>query len=464
MILSLLLAQAAPVASTPQTPPAGPGALGRDDTAPAGTAPQGVTLPRATETDIRVPVSAAAGNTDAGGLDRGAAVSSARGQTVASRRRPEFDPAGIRGGAFVFYPEVATTVGYDSNVYRQPSGSSDAFGRLRGTLRIQSDLPRHALALDAFVDQRAYARFNTDNALTYDVQGTARLDVDRSANVTATLGHSYQVVERGAAGEILRTRRPIRYDTTAAGLAGRKTFGRIGVALAGLVSSSDFRNAEAPDGTPLIQNFRTFALYRAQGELGYSLRSGATAFVSVTGEARRFKIATPPIDRDSNSLEVLVGLNSEITPLLRGRIGVGYLRADFADPTVSSRGGLGLNVSLDYLLTELTTLKLSGRRELQNVASVVAPAALVTEIRAGVDHELLRNLILSASAGFQDGEYVNSGLTVNRYTANASAKWLLSRRVRVDADLSFQRRADDSAVGDRDFSQVRASIGLSYRL
>lgn len=473
MILPLLLAQAAPAAPTIaqpiQTPPGrtaaeGPGALGRDGTAPAGTAPQGVRLPRATESDIRVPLSAAAGDVDSGGLKASPAASTRRGQSVANRRRPEFDPAGIRAGVFIVYPEASTTVGYDSNVYRQPSGSPDAFGRLRGAVRVQSDLPRHALALNGFVDQRLYARLDTDNALTYDVQGTGRLDIDRSATLTATAGHSYLVVERGAAGEILRTRRPIRYDTTLAGLTGRKAFGRVGVELGGLVSTSDFQDAEAPDGTPILQRFRNFTLYQAHGEVGYELRSGATAFVSVTGEARRFKIPTPPIDRSSDSLEVLVGLNSEITPLLRGRIGIGYLRAQFADPTVSSRGGLGLNVALDYLLTELTTLKLSGRRELQNVASVVAPAALVTEVRVGADHELLRNLILSASAGYQDGEYINSGLRVKRYTASSAAQYLVSRRIRLDADVSFQRRTDDAQAIERDFSQLRASVGLAYRL
>ncbi|MGJ3628256.1 outer membrane beta-barrel protein [Sphingomonas sp. MMS24-JH45] len=121
--------------------------MGRDGGAPAGAAPQGIRLPRTSESEIRLPVSAAAGDVDSGGLKASPAASTARGQTVANRRRPDFDPAGIRTRAFLVYPEASSTVGYDSNVYRQPSGSPDAYGRLRGALRVQSDLARHALLL-----------------------------------------------------------------------------------------------------------------------------------------------------------------------------------------------------------------------------------------------------------------------------------------------------------------------------
>ncbi|RYZ41645.1 MAG: hypothetical protein EOP49_28790, partial [Sphingobacteriales bacterium] len=53
---------------------------------------------------------------------------------------------------------------------------------------------------------------------------------------------------------------------------------------------------------------------------------------------RRFRLPRGPILRDADGIEVLGGVSSEITPLLRGRLGLGYIYADFKDPNIESRG------------------------------------------------------------------------------------------------------------------------------
>ncbi|MGJ3628255.1 outer membrane beta-barrel protein [Sphingomonas sp. MMS24-JH45] len=108
-----------------------------------------------------------------------------------------------------------------------------------------------------------------------------------------------------------------------------------------MVSTSDFRDAEAPDGAPLPQQFRNFTLYSGSGEVGYALRGGAVAAYRRRSRRDGSRFRRHRSTSSSNVVEVLAGLNSEITPLLRGRIGIGYLHADFADPSVRSRGGLG---------------------------------------------------------------------------------------------------------------------------
>jgi hypothetical protein len=241
-------------------------------------------------------------------------------------------------------------------------------------------------------------------------------------------------------------------------------FGRLSVEIGGLVSYANYQDAQTPAGAPLDQDFRDSSIYQTHIELGYGVPAGPVLFVAVTGEARRFRVAAPPITRDAETVEVLAGIRSDITPLLRGRAGLGYLYANFRDPTIKSRGALALNVRLDYLLSQLTTITLSARRGLQNVASATAPAALLTEARLGVDHELLRNLILSASAGYQHADYISSDGAVRRFTTDGGARYLVNRRMRVDFDLGYRRRTGSALLSDRNFSEFRAALGLAYYL
>jgi hypothetical protein len=469
MILALAAGQAVagqaaavqPVAQAPTvaTGSRGPGALGQGIDTLKGSPPEStdLQLPSAT-TVVALP---SVTKPDAAGASGG----NRQLDTVTSRVRPEYDAAGIRTGVFLIFPEISSRIGYDSNVYRQKSGVSDAFGQLHAAVNARTDLSRHAVMVDGYVDQRLYDRYTTENALTYDAHVSGRLDFARGDSLTGEVRQTKAVVERGAAGEILTTREPIRYDLTLAGIEARKTFDRLSVRLGGTVSYSDYHDAETPSGVPLDQQFRDLTLYQAHVDAGYALAAGPEIFVSVTGEARRYRVVAPPIIRDANSIEILAGLRSDITPLLRGQVSIGYLRPDFKDPTIRSRGALGIDIALDYLVTPLTTLKATVRRELRNVASATAPAALVTQAEAGVDHELLRNLLVSASVGYQYADYINSGGSVRRIIAGSTAQWLINRRIRFDLDLSYQRRTGAAqATASQQFDQVRGSVGFAYRL
>jgi len=446
-----------PVASQRRT---GPEPLGQGIDTPKGSPPEStdLQLPSATTSAVLPSV------TKPQATDVPADAKNRVLDTVASRKRPDYDPAGIRTGALLIFPTVSSTLGYDSNVYRQASGVSDVFGRLRAAVQARTDLSRHAVAIDGYIDQRVYSKYTTDNALTYEAHLLGRLDFARGDRVTAEVRHTKAVVERGGASEILNTREPVQYNISLASIDGRKAFGRLLLGLGGTVSYSNYQNGETPAGALFDQQFRDLTLYQVRTDIGYALAAGPEVFISAAGEARRYRVVVPPIIRDADSIEVLAGLRSDITPLLRGQFSLGYLRANFKDPTIPSRGALGVNIGLDYLVTPLTTLRAGVLRNLRNVASATAPAALVTEGRIGVDHELLRNLILSASTSYQLADYIGSDRSVRRITADGGAQWLINRRMRVDFDVSYQRRTGGAQAGGQQFDQLRGSVGLAYRL
>lgn len=470
MILALAAGQAVagpgatvpPVAQTPSAPrgPSGPGRLGQGIDTAKGSPPESsdLQLPSVTRSPVLPSVTKAA--------DTGvpASAKGRRLDTVTSSSRPGYDPVGIQAGALRIFPTLASTLGYDSNVYRQKSGVSDAFGQFRAAVQARTNMSRHAVVVDGYVDQRLYSRLTTDNALAYEAHALGRLDIASGDRVTAEVRHSKDVVDRGGAGETLRTREPIQFTTSVASIDGRKTFGRLLLGLGGTVTYSNYQDSETPDGAPLDQQYRDLTLYEIRSDAGYALAAGPELFVAVSGQARRFRVSAPPIIRDSDSIEVLAGVRSDITPLLRGQFSLGYLGTNFKDPMIASRGGLAVNISLDYLVSPLTTLHAVVLRNLRNVSSSSAPAALVTEGSVGFDHELLRNVILSGSAGYQKADYIALEGGVQRVTADGSAQWLINRRMQVNFGLGYQRRTGSGRAVNQGFDQVRGTISLAYRL
>jgi hypothetical protein len=385
-----------------------------------------------------------------------------RGQTVLARSRPNYDPVGINAGGFRILPQISLRTGYLSNVFRQTGGAGDVYGQVRGAVLAASNWSRHQALFEGFVDQRVYSRYSTENGLTYSVRGAGRLDITDRASISAGVQQGHNLVDRGATTELLVTRRPVRYDYTAADVGLRVQQGRFAFDLTGLASHSAFEDAETPAGLPLNQSLRDATSYRVQGEVGYASGAGPSLFVSVAADVRRFDDNVLR-NRNSSGLEVLGGLRGDITPLIRGRVGIGYFRYDFADPAISARSGMGVDARVDYLITPLTTISMTARRELKNVSSINLPAALSTSFAAGVDHELLRNLVVSTGATFENADYVDSPLLVRRYGGHLGAFYLVNRRFRLDGDIAYRRR-DGNSINTQQFGEVNASVGVTYRM
>ncbi|EZP69697.1 hypothetical protein BV96_03995 [Sphingomonas paucimobilis] len=387
----------------------------------------------------------------------------ARGVPVSQRPRPDYDPPGVKVGGFAFYPEATAALVYNSNIYAQDNGVGDVAAKVRAGGVLQSNWGRHALSVDGYIDQRTYAKYSSEDALTYAASAAGKLNITSRNQVSANLGYTRQVVDRSLIGEELATRRPIRYNLATIGLGARHAFSRVAVNVTGAIGRYDFKDAQTLDGQVSNQQYRDFMRYQAGIDLSYRFGPGPRAFLSANGEWRRYRVDRG-ISRDADIYEVLGGLRGEITPLLQGTVGLGYITANFADPSIKSRSAVALSGSLAYLVTELTTVNLSLRRYYQNVGLVAAPATLNTEGSLGVDHELLRNIILSASGNYIDSSYIAAEGSARRYGASFNARWLIDRKMRFDLALDYHKRRNERSTIIRDFDQLRASATLRYHL
>lgn len=386
----------------------------------------------------------------------------ARAETVLQRERPGYDAQGIPIGSFTWFPTVTTSAAATNNVFRQEDGRSDAFLTGRAEWVLRSDWTQHAFSFDGIVEQDVHAKYSSENILNYRARFNGRFDLSASDFVAMEAVQQRITQDRGSTSDILETREPISFDNT--GLMLRSQLGgrsRVqGQIEAGYVHRT-YNSAERPNGEPFDLSVRDMDDYRVSGQLGYRLGTSTNLFVSGAHTWRQFLNLA---DRDAKIFEVLGGIDGNVTPVIRGRLGVGYISADFESPTIETRSGLALDVRLDFLVTELTTIGVTARRDFRNVATVNSAAAFASSIRAGVDHELFRNVILSPAITYEEADYVGDDRKADLISAELGARWLINRRLRANGVLQHRNRNVTGFESSRNFSDISIAAGLTFQL
>ncbi len=387
-----------------------------------------------------------------------------RMSSVTARSRPAYDAVGLRIGSFTAYPEVDTLAGYDGNVFALSNGAGDVYGNARASVRVSSDWGRNNLEVLGYVNERAYAKYTSESGVTYRALIRGQYDIARGTSFSLSALHQHLFVERGNTGETITTLRPVRDNETLGTAALTQGFGRLQAKLSVDLGRYVFEDAQTPAGLPLSEQYRDNSLYRGTVELGYTTSAGSVLFVSLGRELRRFRVPSAPVIRDSNGIEALGGVSGQITPLISGRLAIGYIEADFRAPNIRSRGAFDFDANIDYAVTELTSVNLTARRYFQNVAAAASPAGLATEATLGVDHELLRNVIVSASASYRSTRYLDTNNVSSGTEVDGGFKWLLNRHLRATAGAGYSNRMGNAVVSDRKFHEFDATVGLAFAL
>jgi hypothetical protein len=373
------------------------------------------------------------------------------------------DPVGSRLAGFRLDAAASLQGGLDTNVYRVTDSPSDVFALGEAQASLRSDWNRHALEIQGNLRHREYSSETLRNLTTYGFEAQGELDISPQARINGEISHRRDARDQFSTEEIALVLRPVRFDETSAGLQGRYESGRFVLSANTAYSRVDYEPSATLDGVLRDLRDRDYNSYVAGGQVGYRFGAGAVAFVSASNEWRRYSIDATP-RRDSDALEVLAGVESEITPLLFGRVAVGFLRTTFSDPSVASRNSFAIDTQLDYLVTELTTVHLTARRTLRDAALLTAPATLVTNVRLSADHELLRNLIVTPQVSYESADYVGTEQSAELFGGGVDARWLINRRLRANVSLNYRSRTAENVSAARDYDALVAMAGVTVVL
>jgi hypothetical protein len=381
---------------------------------------------------------------------------------VQNRPRPEYDPIGLRAGSFFIYPQVTLGGFYDDNVFATDDDEEGDFAAtLQPRVLVQSNFSRHQLVLDAGGDVTTYAEEDDLNYQDAYARGSGRLDITRDNILSGSLGIN-KLHEDPSSPDQEGEEEVTDYYRGDADLAYRRNFNRLYAVVGGGVTRLDFDEGDEDD--------RDRNQYLGRVRAGYEISPRLSAFGQATYDVRRYD-QTPDdagLDRDSDGFGVRLGTEIDITSVIFGEVGVGYTYRQYDDDELDSVDGIGFGGTLTWNVTPLTSIVLNAQGDVQETtvgeqgSDDRASANFQKLLTVDVTHELLRNVLLNANAGYIRDDFEGIDRSDDTLVVGGGISYLLNRNLSLDATYDFSTRSSDEE--EEEYTRNIFLVGVTARL
>ena len=390
-----------------------------------------------------------------------------RNVSVKERARPGYEAVGVHAGGFNIFPRLTADAQYNDNIYATQNGSTaDEIFHLSPEVLVKSNWNRHELDLYAHGTENAYANHSTENTFDYGVGASGRLDVLESSNLFAGGSFDKATEPRTSPNSPAAAAKPIRFDLTQVNLGGVREFDRL--RLFGRVNYSDYNyfNTVTQAGAFLLQKDRNYHQWDENGRAEFAMSPEVSFYVTGTVHQINY-LLRPPVsafDRNSNGYDVAGGTSFDITRLIRGEAEVGVTHRSFADPHFRDISSPYYRVGVDWLPTQLTTVNFSGSRTIQEAVNISASSYIATTIAARIDHELLRNVILSAYGSYADDSYQQAARSDKLAGFGASATYLMNQHIGLRLAYDFSKLSSSGTAKVPSYDDNRLVLSFTFQL
>jgi hypothetical protein len=155
---------------------------------------------------------------------------------------------------------------------------------------------------------------------------------------------------------------------------------------------------------------------------------------------------------DSTGYQTLFGIDYDDNAVWRYRVLLGVETRHFA--AYRAHTDFVTEMDATWSPSGLTTVRGSLTRTIEDAAQEGVAGFTYTAVRFTIDHEYLRNLLVSASAGLQRADFLRGGGGQNAHAAGAGITWLVNRSMRLSATYDL--------TGVAKFGTVTTNLGDNY--
>ncbi|MFA7431952.1 MAG: outer membrane beta-barrel protein [Rhodospirillaceae bacterium] len=243
--------------------------------------------------------------------------------------------------------------------------------------------------------------------------------------------------------------------------SGRFLFGS-----AATVTRLGYQDVEAIGGGIIDQR------HRDRWEITLSQRAGVAAtsmldvFVETRQGVRRYDRVTPllGIDRGSVSNDAVIGIALDMTERMAGEVVWGRSQRQHASALFPPHAETIYRGAVKISLTTLTSLTGRAWQSVEETGALLQAVVVETGWRAGVEHELLRQLVLQVDGGPTARRYVGyvGGLEEEDVTIRMAGEYRIDHRWFVGLEGRWDHRT--STVRDAGFERTRTMLRVGARL
>jgi hypothetical protein len=378
------------------------------------------------------------------------------GVTVATRSRPEYDAPGIKLGGFVLSPVLAESIGYDDNVTGTPAAHGSAFEETNASVNLDG----------------GWSTTKFGAALTLDDFEYFSLPGQSFTNWTAALGGSHEfgrdVFSIGYTHlNLNQTPRDLDVPGLDQSLAYRVDdlranyhidMGHIFLQPGIDVADYNYDNGRA-DNQVYLQTYRDRVVISPELIGSYEFATRRRVVVIVRDTQSDFDQAPPSTPRQNfNDFSVLGGVAYDADGVIEFRLLGGYEERSFSSSAYRMIQAPILEGAITWTPSGLTTVTGTAARYIEDSAAEATVGYTETALKFQVDHELFRNVILTAKGGFYIDDYASNGTasggTQTYFTGTIGGSYALTRNIRLAADYTYSSRnsSGSTAVDQQAFN------------
>ena len=388
-----------------------------------------------------------------------------RGETVLNRPRPDYDPIGVRAGGFIVYPDLDVQETYENNIFASERGHvGDLITSMIPRVDVRSNWNVHAL--DFYADSRVNKYANNDRADFTDYTATTdgRLDIYHDARMYGGAGFLDRHESFASPNNVFGNKSPVEYQDYTGNIAGEKEFDRLSLRLDGNYDAYRYNNAATIGGGTIREWLRNYDDKRVTLKTGYELAPLRQVYVSGGYDWRSYQ-SVPDItgvDRNSTGYQAALGAVYDLTGIIFADVFAGYREQDYRAVQLAAIKGPTGGAKLTWNVTPLTTITGGVTRTVEETDIANSSGYFATRGDLRADHELLRNLLLDAAAGYERDDFKGIGRSDDYYLAGVGARYLIDRNFWVSAGYNYTNRSSNQ--GNLSFQDHLVFVRLSAHL
>ena len=381
---------------------------------------------------------------------------------VKNRQQPGYEPVGIRAGSWMFNPALISGGFYDSNVFSSNTAKrSDLAAVFEPSLRARTLWERHGIDLKLDAQSTLYSQNPGLDQTNASLKGNAWFDIAHDLAVLTNFQVAHLNEDVGTLSSPANAVQPTPYNLLSGDVSLRKEFNRLTTSIGVRTDSYEFGTTRAQDGTIINQSSRDGQIYSVHGRADYAFSSMLGWFTAVEGNERNIR-GTLGHSLDSEGYRALSGFTVELTNLITGEFGAGYVQQRFVDPTIGTIDGPTYRARLTWRPTRLLDVHFNAEQLVTQTADTSSVGVLANALQLGLDYELRRNVIVSLAGGYESDRFFGQLRKDHVITSEANIKYLLNRFGSISLFHRYTARNSDIPAFSYDKNQVGINVTAQF--
>lgn len=391
----------------------------------------------------------------------------AKEDSVMERPRPQFDPLGIPiggdaddpGSPFVLLPRLETSLGWESNVFREEENTNDDFFIMsEATLELRSEFDEiHAFDITARGAIKRYFSETKNNWEEAEILANGLISVSEEVAIAGRLGSGYFHEERddpdspGASNNVNEYWRHLGFLST------DFTPGDFLFRVEGGAEIFDFE-----DNGSINNDDRDYDNYVVRTRVGYTLVPGVTAFVEPEYNWRIYdeRFDDNGFERDSEGWSVIGGVTYDLTGVAFLEVGVGYFEQDYEDPSFGDTNGWAAASTLTWNPTDLMTVTGHVSRGVSETTLAGISGVVSTVVGVGIDYEITEQLLLNTLADYNWQDFRGSPREDDVFRGRAGLIYLVNEYAETGVSYEYAQRWSNAPMEDFQLHRVMLTLSL----